>query len=118
SYDDLVVTQIGSTPPPVNQPPQPSFTATPTGLSVSVYSSASLDPDGTIVSRSWTFGDGGTATTTVASHTYTLAGTYPVVLTVTDNAGATATSTQQVVVTAPPPTSTLASDAFSRTVTG
>ncbi|WP_051639737.1 PKD domain-containing protein [Cellulomonas sp. URHE0023] len=118
TYDDLLVTQIGTTPPPVNQPPQPSFTATATGLSVAVDSGASTDPDGTIASRSWTFGDGGSATTATANHTYAVAGTYPVVLTVTDDDGATASTTQQVVVTAPPQTSTLASDAFNRSVTG
>ncbi len=48
------------------------------------------------------------------SHTYAAAGTYTVVLTVTDNKGSTDTETASVTVTAP---TVIATDAFSRTVT-
>jgi len=51
--------------------------------------SESHDPDGTIVSYSWDFGDGNTATGVTASHSYATSGTYTVTLTVTDNDGAT-----------------------------
>ena len=81
-------------------------------------SSGSTDSDGTIVTRSWTFGDGGTGTGPTASHTYATAGTYPVTLTVTDDDGATATATTQVTVTAPTVPTQLAADAFGRSVTG
>ena len=81
--------------------PTASFTETVTDLGVAVDGSASVDPDGTIASYAWTFGDGGTATGATASHTYAAAGTYPVVLTVTDNEGGTATLTKHVTVTAP-----------------
>jgi trimeric autotransporter adhesin len=84
-----------------NQAPVASFSATPSNLTVAFNSSASFDPDGSIVSRSWNFGDGGTSTATNPSHTYASAGTYTVTLTVTDNDGATSTQTQQVTVTAP-----------------
>ncbi|MDM7832105.1 PKD domain-containing protein [Cellulomonas edaphi] len=114
SFDDVLVTQVGTTPPPVNQPPQASFVATPSGLSVAVDSAASSDPDGTIVSRAWTFGDGATAGTTAATHTYASAGDYTVGLTVTDDDGATASTTRQVTVAEP--SSALAADAFGRTV--
>ncbi|MGN7799273.1 PKD domain-containing protein [Leifsonia sp. 22587] len=98
-----------------NQPPTASFTAGANGLAVSVDGSASSDPDGTISSYSWNFGDGGTATGVSAGHTYAAAGTYTITLTVRDNAGATATTTRQVTVAATSGT-TLARDAFGRTV--
>lgn len=98
-----------------NQPPTASFTAGTNGLAVAVDASASSDPDGTIASYSWAFGDGGTATGVTAGHTYAAAGTYTITLTVRDNAGATATTTRQVTV-APTTGSTLAKDGFERTV--
>ncbi len=122
SYDDVLATTVGAPPPPPppppNQPPQAAFTATPTGLTVAVDSAGSTDPDGTVVARSWTFGDGGTATGATASHTYASAGTYTVTLTVADDDGATGTATRTVTVAAPPPpSSTLAADTFTRTAT-
>lgn len=124
-WDDLSVTRVGSAapppPPPVNQPPTATFTATADGLTVAVDAAGSADPDGTVVAHAWSFGDGGTATGATAAHTYATAGTRTVTLTVTDDDGATATTTRTVTVTeppVPPPATTLASDAFGRTVTG
>ncbi|MFF1635008.1 LamG-like jellyroll fold domain-containing protein [Leifsonia sp. NPDC058248] len=97
-----------------NQLPTASFTATPNGLTVGVNGTASNDPDGMIQSYAWDFGDGGTATTPTANHTYATGGTYPVKLTVTDNRGGTNTATKSVTVTAPPPAA-IASDTFERT---
>ncbi len=92
-----------------NRAPTASFTATPaTGqapLAVSFNGSASSDPDGSIASYRWEFGDGGTATGVQATRTYATAGTFTARLTVTDNAGAIATTTRQITVTAPPQTS-------------
>jgi PKD repeat protein len=57
-------------------------------------SAGSIDPDGTIVSYSWDFGDGSPVDTTAnPSHTYPVAGSYTATLTVTDDNGATGTST-------------------------
>jgi PKD repeat protein len=68
-------------------------------LTVLFSSAGSTDSDGTIVSRSWDFGDGGSSTQANPSHTYTSAGTYTATLTVTDNAGGSHTATVQTVVT-------------------
>ena len=53
---------------------------------VSFDGSASSDPDGTISSYVWTFGDqGAPAYSPTATHAYASSGTYTVTLTVTDN---------------------------------
>ncbi|GAA2058066.1 PKD domain-containing protein [Leifsonia soli] len=98
-----------------NQPPTASFTAGANGLAVAVDGSASSDPDGAIASWSWNFGDGGTAGGSTAGHTYANAGTYTITLTVTDNVGATASTTRQVTVAATSGSS-IAKDGFERTV--
>jgi len=80
-----------------NNPPVANFGDTVSGLAVT-FTDSSTDSDGSIASRSWTFGDGGTSTATNPSHTYAAAGTYNVTLKVTDNAGATNSKTQAVTV--------------------
>jgi PKD repeat protein len=71
--------------------PVASFTATPTfaapGQNVTFDASASTHgrPDRQIVSYSWDFGDGSTATGVTTTHAFTAFGTYTVTLTVTDN---------------------------------
>jgi PKD repeat protein len=87
--------------PPANTPPVASFTYGCTYLSCT-FTDTSTDPGGSIASRSWAFGDGLTATTASPSHTYAAGGTYPVGLTVTDNGGASASTSTLVTVTAPP----------------
>ena len=89
---------ISSTP---NQPPVAAFTWTANNLIASFNASASSDPDGSITSYGWNFGDGGTGSGVTASHTYATAGTYNVVLTVVDNRDGSDTETQPVTVTAP-----------------
>lgn len=81
-----------------NTPPTASFTVGCTNLSCT-FTDHSSDSDGTITSRSWTFGDGGTSTATSPTHDYASAGTYTVTLVVTDNAGAAGTTSQSVTVT-------------------
>lgn len=80
-----------------NVPPVANFSVTTSGLSAS-FTDSSTDSDGTIASRAWNFGDGGTSTATNPSHTYASAGTYTVTLTVTDNGNASNTKTQSVTV--------------------
>jgi PKD repeat protein len=86
-----------------------------TNLVCSFSGSTSNDPDGSIASYAWTFGDGGTATGATASHTYAAAGTFAVTLKVTDNRGGTNTVSTSVTVT-PGVLSPFATDAFTRTV--
>lgn len=62
--------------------------------------SASSDPDGTIVSYDWTFGDGGTASGAKPTHVYSAAGTYTVTLTVTDDTGRQGTATTSATIQA------------------
>ncbi len=88
------------------QPPVASFTATPNpttvGASVAFNASGSSDPDGTIVSYVWNFGDLTGGSGAVTSHAYTTYGTFNVTLTVTDDESFTATASRDVVVHAPP----------------
>ncbi len=82
--------------------PTADFTFSPSaplvGQTVAFDASASSDPDGTIVSYAWDFGDGSTGTGVTTSHAYTSAGTFRVTLTVTDNDGLTGTSSKDVTV--------------------
>jgi PKD repeat protein len=82
----------------VNAPPTASFTVSCTLLACSVDGSASSDPDGTITSYAWTFGDGDAATGATADHTYSRPGTYTIGLTVTDDRGDEVSATRQVTV--------------------
>ncbi|WP_082576686.1 S8 family serine peptidase [Lysobacter sp. Root604] len=84
---------------PVNAAPVANFASSASGLTVS-FTDTSSDSDGTIASRSWSFGDGTTSTLANPSKTYAAAGTYTVTLTVTDNGGATNTKTGSVTVSA------------------
>ncbi|GMA86225.1 hypothetical protein GCM10025868_14750 [Angustibacter aerolatus] len=93
-----------------------SASVSATDLAVTADGSASSDPDGTVAFYAWDFGDGGTGSGATATHTYAAAGTYTVTLVVTDDRGATDTTTRSVTVTAPVVT-VYGSDDFGRTTT-
>ena len=91
----------------MNLSPVASFTALPalgtTPLNVSLNATASNDPDGTIASYLWDFGDGQTASLSIFPfpHQFTvqsISETFTIVLTVTDDQGATDTAVRSVTV--------------------
>ncbi|HZK11279.1 MAG TPA: PKD domain-containing protein [Atribacterota bacterium] len=100
----------GGTTPPIttNQSPTAFFTIIPISgvapLEVSFDASYSSDPDGTIVSYAWDFKDGNTGTGQSINHTFSSAGSYNVLLTVTDDEGASDLDTKTIIVTTPEPT--------------
>ena len=84
--------------------PFASFTYTCIGLTCAFDASASFDPDGTIWSYAWNFGDGySIGNDRAASHQYLAGGTYTITLTVTDNTNQASTMSWIVTVIAPPP---------------
>jgi PKD repeat protein len=98
-----VYCNIGQTGPPPPPPDNPvaSFTASPSSgsppLTVTFDGSSSYDVNGgTIVSYSWSFGDGATGSGQIVQHTYTSGGNFTARLTVTDNDGKTATASRTI----------------------
>src|SRR5207249_3377554 len=82
---------------PLNQPPTAAFTFNCTGLGCS-FSDQSSDPDGSVTSWQWTFGDGTTGSTAQnPSHTYSAGGSYTVTLTVKDNQNASSSPVSHTV---------------------
>jgi chitodextrinase len=84
--------------------PLASFAASPNpataGSAVGFDGTSSSDPDGSIASFSWSFGDGTTAGGATLSHAFGVAGTYTVTLIVTDNGGGTNAASHQILVSA------------------
>lgn len=73
----------------VGAKPVVSFTYSPIspaiGETITFDASESYDPDGTIVSYEWEFGDESNDTGVIVQHSFVTGGTYSVTLTVTDN---------------------------------
>jgi len=94
----VTLIQVG----PSNQSPVAAFTFAPTNPLVNAWvqfdASASSDPDGSIASHTWNFGDGSTDIGNVVWHRFSGAGIYVVALTVTDDDGATNSITQTIQV--------------------
>jgi len=95
-----------------NRAPTASFTATPSsvtsGTNTTLSAAGSSDPDGTVAKYEWDLdGNGSYETTSAGASTttsYATQGTRTVGLRITDNLGATATTTRTVTVTNRAPT--------------
>ena len=85
---------------PSTAPPVANFTASCAGLTCSFDGTTSTALAG--ATFSWTFGDATTGAGVTTSHAYAAAGTYSVILTVTD-ANGTSSKTSSVTVTSAPP---------------
>ena len=82
-----------------NKPPKASFTFSPANPKVRKevqFTDTSTDEDGQIASWHWEFGDGDTSSEKNPTHKYRAKGTYTTILTVTDDKGAEANSTQSI----------------------
>jgi PKD repeat protein len=91
---------------PANQGLNPKFSYAAEFLTVK-FTDTSTCTDCTVVAWDWDFGDGGSSSAQNPAHTYALAGTYPVSLTVTDDGGMKGTASSDVSVgDAPTPTPT------------
>ena len=105
--DSDTVTIMVVQPQAENLPPVAVATATPDSgaapLEVQLDASGSTDPDGSIVAYRWTIPGMDDSTESTVTVTFETAGNYEVVLTVTDDEGATATDTVVVTVTEPEP---------------
>ena len=102
--------------PPISKPGGPYTANVSQGLQFS--GTASSDPDGTITTYQWDFGDGSTGTGATPTHAYSAIGTYTVTLIVTDNSGSR-NSAQTTANITNPSSSTLSSVVVTPTsVTG
>ncbi len=90
-----------------NASPTPSFSTSPADLvedqPVHFSATGSADSDGEIVAYRWQFGDGETGQGVTTQHTYAAAGTYTVILEVTDNQGASASKSGTVTIASATP---------------
>jgi PKD repeat protein len=101
-------TTLPNQPPVANAGPNQ---ATQTLTSITLNGASSHDPDGSIVSASWAFGDGTTGSGLTVNHSYATAGTYTATLTVVDNRGASRADSAVVTVSNRPPTANAGPDA-------
>jgi GH18 family chitinase len=99
--DDYVTFDSNSNPPGENIPPTADVGGSYSGTIRDVIyfdGSGSSDSDGTIVQYDWNFGDGNTGSSINPTHTYSADGSYTVSLTVTDDEGATDSSSTTSII--------------------
>src|SRR2546428_140234 len=92
--------------PSPNLPPQARFTASQSRTvpwnPVTFDAGSSTDPDGTIVSYAWDFGDGFAGSGVVVGHAFVASGRFSVVLTVVDNRQTSNAVSSDITVDFPP----------------
>ena len=97
-----LVKKITYSGPIENAPPVASASATPTSgsapLAVQFSSAGSFDPEGSTITYSWNFGDGGASTLANPQHSYSAQGNYNAVLTVRDPQGLTGANSVTITV--------------------
>jgi hypothetical protein len=96
--DTAIVTIAANQLPVANAGPDRSSVP---GQSVAFSAAGSSDPDGTIVSYAWSFGDSQSGSGASVNHTYASVGVYTATLTVTDDCGATKQDTARITVVDP-----------------
>lgn len=113
--DTVIITVNANQAPTANAGADQSATV---GNNLNFSANGSSDPDGSITSYAWNFGDGQTASGATTAHSYAATGTYTVTLTVTDNGGATDSDTATISVTNVPsqPTMRVSDISFIPTV--
>jgi PKD repeat protein len=92
--------------PSVNQPPAAMIEGPSHGLvgeTLAFRGSGSSDSDGSIIKYEWDLGDGSTEDNVKVAHAYTHAGSYQVILTVTDDGGLSDSATLAVQIEEPVP---------------
>ncbi len=118
--DDANATGSTSQQVTMNLPPRASFDVSCQGLTCTMKD-GSTDAAGSVVSRTWSFGDGSASAEQDPTHTYASSGTFSVTLTVTDDGGLTDTTSRTVSVSAPasgsPPTAAFVVTCSSQTCT-
>ncbi|MFN8076555.1 MAG: PKD domain-containing protein [Kineosporiaceae bacterium] len=102
-----------------NAAPVAAFTSQCTQRTCTLDATSSTDSDGTITAWAWTGGGAPVsgATSAKASITFGAAGSYPVALTVTDDDGATSSTTRTLTITNTAPVASFTSTCGQRTCT-
>ena len=93
---NIIITDVGAAQPPIADVAGPYMANV--GEMIAFDGSASMDPDGTIMTYDWSFGDGGVATGMNPGYAYSIAGTFIVTLAVTDNDGMVGTISTSAVI--------------------
>lgn len=93
----ITTATVGTGNRPPSAAPQGPYTSAP-GVEIAFDGSGSSDPDGSIVSYAWDFGDGANSTGATTSHAYNVQGTYNLSLTVTDDSGAADSASTTVTI--------------------
>lgn len=105
SYVDYATSIAALTADDPNRPPvadaEPTPRSGPARLEVRFDGSFARDPDGSIASWEWDFGDGSVGTGEEVTHTYTAGGRYFPRLTVTDDDGASSVLVDEITVGLP-----------------